>query len=223
MKNIFKRMLCAVAATIAACSVMAAPVSAAWMKNQTGWWYQNTDGSYPNNGWTNIGGKWYLFDGAGYMLTGWQQVSGVWYYLNPAGDMATGWKQVGSSWYYLNSSGAMKTGWLELNGTKYYLNSSGVMLTGDQTIDGKSYTFSSSGALMEDSSTAPAGETKVVFWGETGTRYHIAPECHSFQGTAANSGTIEQAKAAGRVGWCGICSKGWTDQKLMERGNPYVK
>lgn len=221
MKNIFKRMLCATAAAVAACSFMAAPVSAAWVQNQTGWWYQNTDGSYPSNGWASIGGKWYLFDGAGYMLTGWQQVGGVWYYLNPAGDMATGWKQIGGTWYYLDASGAMKTGWQEIGGAKYYFLSWGGMVTGNQTIDGKSYTFSSSGALTE-TDTRPE-TSAIVYWGESGTKYHIDPECRSFKGTAANSGTLDEAKAAGRTDWCGICSKSWTDQKLLEQGNPYAK
>ncbi len=234
MKNIWKRILSAAVAVTAACSMFAAPVSAAWVQTGSRWWYQNADGTYPHSGWSQISGKWYLFDSAGYMLTGWQQVNGVWYYLNPAGDMATGWKQVGNAWYYLDGSGAMKTGWLDLNGSKYYLNSAGVMLTGTQTIDGKTYTFSASGALTGSSAgtgsgsnsgntTAPAGETQVVYWGKTGAKYHIDPNCRSFKGTAANSGALEQAKAAGREDWCGICSKGWTDERLLKNGNPNAK
>lgn len=230
MKNVWKKIVCVAIATATACTMAAVPASAAWVQSGSQWWYQNTDGSYPHSGWSNISGKWYLFDNAGYMMTGWQQVGGLWYYLNPAGDMATGWKQVGNAWYYLDGSGVMKTGWLDLNGTKYYLNGSGVMLTGTQTIDGKTYTFSGSGVLTnstEESSsgntTAPAGETKVVYWGETGTKYHIDPYCRSFQGEAANSGTLEQAKAADRTDWCKICSKGWTDERLLENGNPNVK
>ncbi len=226
MKRIWKRVLSIAIAVTAAFTMSAAPVSAAWVQTGSRWWYQNADGSYPRNGWANISKKWYLFDSAGYMLTGWQQVNGVWYYLNPAGDMATGWKLVGNTWYYLDASGAMKTGWQKINNVWYYFLSWGGMVTGSHTIDGVPYSFSSSGALIGEapsSSVAPEGETRVVFWGETGTKYHIDPECRSFQGTAANSGTIEQAKAAGRTGWCGICSKGWTDQKLIEQGNPYVK
>ena len=101
-----------------------------------------------------------------------------------------------------------------------------------RTIDGKSYTFSSDGRMTGSSSgssgsssgqvTAPAGEKQIVYWGKTGTKYHIDPHCRSFKGTAANSGTLSQAKAAGREDWCGICSKGWTDEKLMQQGNPNV-
>jgi len=231
MKNIWKRILSVTVSAAAACSVFAVPVSAVWGKDNAGWWYQNTDGSYLRNGWASISGKWYLFDSSGYMLTGWQQVGNAWYYLNPAGDMATGWKQVGDAWYYLDGSGVMKTGWLDLNGAKYYLDGSGVMATGTQNIDGKPYTFSSSGVLTENSGnhseesgsgtfTAPAGETRVVYWGKTGTKYHIDPDCRSFKGNTPNSGTIDQAKAQGRTDWCGICSKRWTDAKLEEQGNP---
>jgi len=61
---------------------------------------------------------------------------------------------------------------------------------------------------------------KIVYWGATGAKYHIDPYCRSFKGRAAHSGTLNQAKAAGRSGWCGICSIGWTDSELLERGNP---
>ena len=126
----------------------------------------------------------------------------------------------------------MKTGWLEWNGDWYYFDGSGAMVTGTKTIDGKSYTFASDGRMTGSSSgssgsssgqvTAPAGEKQIVYWGKTGTKYHIDPHCRSFKGTAANSGTLSQAKAAGREDWCGICSKGWTDEKLMQQGNPNV-
>lgn len=62
----------------------------------------------------------------------------------------------------------------------------------------------------------------TVYWGVSGTKYHIDPYCRSFQGEAANSGTIKQAKAAGRADWCGICSLGWSDSELLERGNPFA-
>lgn len=39
-----------------------------WKRDDTGWWYQNDDGSYPANQWQKISGKQYYFDGNGYML-----------------------------------------------------------------------------------------------------------------------------------------------------------
>ncbi len=216
MKKTVKRIIALFVALSAAFCMLSAPASAVWLKSGSRWWYQNEDGSYPKDKWEQISGKWYLFDQDGYMLTGWQSKSGVWYYLNPAGDMATGWKQIGSTWYYLDSSGAMKTGWIQLNGVWYYLLDWGGMVTGMQTIDGKEYTFADSGALVEDSSssqTANSSDT-LVYWGETGTKYHIDPYCRSFQGKAAHSGTLAEAKAAGREGWCGICSRYMTDDMI---------
>lgn len=45
--------------TFAAAGVMAAAMSFSafageWKEDQTGWWYQNDDGSYLNNGWNWI-------------------------------------------------------------------------------------------------------------------------------------------------------------------------
>lgn len=53
------------------------PVFAAdWILDETGWWYQNDDGSYPTNGWTWINGKCYYFMPDGYCLTGTQTPDG---------------------------------------------------------------------------------------------------------------------------------------------------
>jgi hypothetical protein len=73
---------------------------------------------------------------------------------------------------------------------------------------------------------ARAVHPKTVYWGATGTKYHIDPHCMSLTGKnkkkAKNSGSLKTAKAAGRSGWCGICSAGWSDEELLERGNPYA-
>lgn len=59
-----------------------------WKQDTTGWWYQNDDGSFPNNTWKNLDGKTYLFGSDGYMRTGWiLTVDGNWYYLNATGEM----------------------------------------------------------------------------------------------------------------------------------------
>ena len=217
MKNAWKRTLSGVAAVMAACSIFAAPVSAGWIPSGEKWWYKNSDGSYPQSGWSQISDKWYRFDASGWMLTGWQKVGKVWYYLGTDGAMKTGWQKVGQSWYYLGTDGVMKTGWLKLDGKSYYLKASGAMVTGNITIDGKSCTFSASGVLEESAAN------HIVYWGETGNRYHIDPYCRSFHGKAACSGSLETAKANGRERWCGICSKGWTDAHFEEVGNPYAE
>lgn len=61
-------------------------VSEGWKQDNTGWWYQNADGSYPANSWKEINGVWYYFEGNGYMASN---------------------KWIGN--YYVGSSGAMLT------------------------------------------------------------------------------------------------------------------
>lgn len=49
-------------------------------------------------------------------------------------------------------------------------------------------------------------ETSLVYWGESGTKYHRSKNCRSFKGNTPNSGSIDNAIAAGRTSWCKICS-----------------
>lgn len=67
---------------------------------------------------------------------------------------------------------------------------------------------------------APQGKM-VVYWANTGNKIHIKPNCHTIK-KGVLSGTLAEAKAAGREGWCGVCSKGWTDERFMKSGNPYA-
>lgn len=39
-----------------------------WKQDSKGWWYQNDDGSYPANKWSQINGEYYYFNSSGYML-----------------------------------------------------------------------------------------------------------------------------------------------------------
>lgn len=40
-----------------------------WKQDKNGWWYQNSDGTYPTNTWKEINGKQYYFGSDGYMLS----------------------------------------------------------------------------------------------------------------------------------------------------------
>lgn len=95
-----------------------------WQKNSTGWWYRNSDGSYPKSEWKKIGNEWFYFDERGYMKsnTWYKHSDGNWYYLLPNGAMAIGWVKVGTEWFYMNTSGAMVTGWVKYNNQWYYLS-----------------------------------------------------------------------------------------------------
>lgn len=144
---------------------------AKWIKDSTGWWYRNEDGSYPVNCWKEIKGIWYFFNKQGYMKTGWLYNYGQWYWLADSGAMQTGWQYVNGKWYYLEADGHMLTGWKKLNGIWYYLNSLGKMVTGKNTINGLKYYFNQWGAMAEldvsdviTNALKPVGNTLYV-WG----------------------------------------------------------
>lgn len=138
-------------------------VEQGWVKNETGWWYRNADGSWPRNKWLKLNGIWYYFNDLGYAETGWKKLNDRWYYLNPKkdgswpeGSSRTGWLSYKGHWYYLNKKGegtecAMRTGWYEYKGARYYLDPAreGIMACNEtMTIDGKSYTFDKSGVMQ---------------------------------------------------------------------------
>ncbi len=79
--------------------------------DKIGWWYRNSDGSYPKSCWQalgygNTGIRWYHFNDVGYMQTGWlTDTDGHRYYLHPVSDgsqgyMYTGWHLIENKWYY---------------------------------------------------------------------------------------------------------------------------
>lgn len=59
-----------------------------WMQDSTGWWYQNDDGSYFNNGWNWIDGKRYYFTPEGYCLQDTQSPDG--YSIDSSGAWSEG-------------------------------------------------------------------------------------------------------------------------------------
>ncbi len=83
-----------------------------WILDDTGWWYQRKDGSYPVSCWQQLTyngtSEWYHFDEKGYMQTGWfTDTDGNRYYLHAVSDgtrgrMYTGWNQIDGVWYYFN-------------------------------------------------------------------------------------------------------------------------
>ena len=150
-----------------------------WKEDGGRWWYENGDGSYPSNGWAQIGDTWYAFDAAGYMQTGWYQSGGAWYYLSADGSMITGWTNQGGTWYYLEDSGAMAVGWRQLDGIWYYFAGSGAMEIGWQLIGGTWYYFADSGAMTTGWSAIGGtwyyfgdGGAMSVGWQKIGTTWY---------------------------------------------------
>lgn len=108
-----------------------------WVKNETGWWFEKTDKSYPKNQWAKINNTVYRFNESGYMVEGWFVLNGKWYYLIPSsGAMATGWVDIQNKWYYLNNDGSMAVGWIKIADKWYYLNADGKMAANTVTPDG---------------------------------------------------------------------------------------
>lgn len=125
-----------------------------WIKNSTGWWYRNADGSWPADCTIDLpwsaGVSTFCFDKRGYMVIGWRKIEGKWYYFDENGAMVTGWRKINGKWYYLSrwDKGAMVNGWQKLDGKTYYFDASGAMVTDWQKIEGKWYYFSAGGAMQ---------------------------------------------------------------------------
>ena len=86
--------------------------SGEWQKNDTGWWYKDTDGTYPALRWKEINGVWYRFNADGYML------ENSWY------------RGKGDKWFYLKSGGAMaRNEILIIHDKSYYFDNDGVLRT----------------------------------------------------------------------------------------------
>ena len=106
-----------------------------WQKNSSGWWYRNSDGSYPKAEWKKIGNEWFFFDDGGYCLINkWYKDGTDWYFLNARGAMVTGWFLVGTQWFYFNDSGRMVTGWVKYKEHWYYLNTSNGFMESNQFV-----------------------------------------------------------------------------------------
>lgn len=50
-------------------SMAFASYAGGWKNNETGWWYENDDGSYVQNSWKTVDGKEYYFGSDGYMVS----------------------------------------------------------------------------------------------------------------------------------------------------------
>ena len=99
--------------------------SARWVQDNTGWWYRNSDGTWPADCWSQLmwngSSQWYRFNGQGYMVTGWYlDADGNWYFLHNVpdgtqGHMYTGWHQINGKWYYFRENAGGPMGSLVMN------------------------------------------------------------------------------------------------------------
>ena len=79
-------------------------MTSGWNRDNRGWWYRFSNGSYAKNTWQLINGKWYFFGEDGYMRTGWILWNGVYYYCGPDGAMFTNCYTPDG--YYVDGNGA---------------------------------------------------------------------------------------------------------------------
>ena len=94
-----------------------------WKRNEVGWWWEESDGSYPKSQWKNIKGEWFYFDNRGYcFINKWFNDGKDWFYLDKRGAMVTGWMHIDHRWYYFKSDGRMAKGWVKYRETWYYLD-----------------------------------------------------------------------------------------------------
>ena len=133
-----------------------------WQKNETGWWYQNSDGSYPANKWQKVGKEWFYFNARGYCLINqWLKDNNEWYWLDERGAMAIGCKKVNNEWYYFKEDGKMAKGWVKYYDKWYYLNTSNGFMESNAFVKGKDgwYYISEDGTMAEkpDFTVEPEG------------------------------------------------------------------
>lgn len=80
-----------------------------WKRNNTGWWYEYSNGSYLKNCWKKINGKWYRFKKSGYIYeNAWfRDKRGIRYYFDNTGAMVTGWHKIKNKWKFFDEWGAL--------------------------------------------------------------------------------------------------------------------
>lgn len=108
-------------------------VTEGWVKDDKGWWYRLSDGSYPKSEWKEVNGLSYYFKEDGYIAMGWYEYNGNWYYFDPVvGNMVTGWVMDKGKWYYLDCTGVMvKDGIKSIGNESFLFDKDGAMVETD--------------------------------------------------------------------------------------------
>lgn len=120
-----------------------------WVQDARGWWYRNSDGSWPRLCWQKIDGYWYWFDGDGYAAKGWIDYNGNRYYCRQAADawgpecsMIVGWIGDGGHWYRTDAEGAIQRNCvLEVDGRWYAFNALGERTSDVRVAEDQSLVF----------------------------------------------------------------------------------
>jgi len=131
MNKLIKKITALAMAVAMSTATMSVVADAAWVKTDTGYKYQNEDGSYAKSKWITA-------------------ANGNKYYVKSDGTMAKGLLKLKSSgttnYYYFDNGGVMRTGWQNVNGSVYYFKSTGKAVCGKKIVIGDySYKFDSTG------------------------------------------------------------------------------
>lgn len=76
-----------------------------WIKDNIGWWYHNSDGTYPKSQWKKIKNDWYYFNEKGYAVCNcWKWINNKCYFFDENCKML--FNTITSDGYIVNSNGA---------------------------------------------------------------------------------------------------------------------
>lgn len=177
MNKLIKNLTVAAAISVAIIGVYTPATASAsggsWQRDSVGWWYKNSNGSYPKNDWQRIDGKWYYFDGRGYIThSKWERIKDYWYYFNTSGHMTeNAWEMIGDKWYYFDNKGHMLYDqWVG----DYYVGRDGYMLK--NTITPDNYVVGSDGKWDKRFSRELAAKVKFR---TNSQRYNLYKASHS--------------------------------------------
>lgn len=146
----------------------------------------------------------------------------TWMYFTGEGDsyLTNQWKQVWDNWYYFGDDGvSTQNEWVEIDGKWYYFDQWSIMLHETTTPDG--YYVGLDGAMVENgvAQTSTIAETQVeaenepaqtntYYWTPGGKSYHMSENCTTLKRSKTIlSGTLDEAKGAGKNDPCNVCVK----------------
>lgn len=173
-----------------------------WMQDNSGWWYQNDDGSYPVNCWQWIDGNGdglaerYYFNASGYCLMNGQTPDGTFVDANGAWIVG-GVVQTQA----VNLSGAANlSGAVNRNSSNSWeaaadAGSSGWQNTGNAASGG----WEAAGSTSTVNAGSSSGYTAeaAVWLSATGTKYHRIPNCGRMNPNKARQVSLDEAVAGG--------------------------
>lgn len=196
--------------------------SGTWKQDSTGWWFENSDGSYAYSEWvdgywldasgyntyapkadwySNQTGWWYQDSSGWYEQNNWEYIDGVCYHFDNLGYMCANeyvqgyWLNADGSWTYEPVASWQKddTGWYYIDTAGYYPKNTTVK------IDEVNYTFDEYGYLVNFTILTPkTGKTATLNFTVTpGNKSTAAKSLSNLLGTITTDGSTHAVKVDG--------------------------